>query len=176
MKHRKELLTGPVGATGLLVVAACGSATSTMSPGRASGEPSTMNREQTAEGTSVEQVVVAMESAWSRNDAEGIVAVFAPDATLESPLVSRAMNRREGVCHGRDEILEVVRAILKRGRPWGGYAPPIVRGNTAAVEYTSPSSDGDHVSVDIIEVKNGMIQRLRAYVGWRAIMAQSPAR
>ncbi len=132
-----------------------------------------MNRPIISTGrlSSVEQVVVAMEDAWSRNDVEGVVAVFAPDATLESPLVSRVMNRGEGVCHGRDEIREVVRAIIKRGRPWDGHAPPIVRGNTVAVEYTSPSSDANQVSVDIIEVKNGMIQSLRAYLGWRAITA-----
>ena len=119
----------------------------------------------------VEKVLSDMEDAFSRNDVEGVVALFTPDASIESYLVSRVFDRKEGVCRGRDEIRELVRALMKRGKPWGGHGPPIVRGNTAAVEYTALSSDADKFSVDIIEVREGKIQSLRAYAGWRAVMA-----
>lgn len=121
--------------------------------------------------TTVEQLISDLEAASCRNDVEAIVALFSPDATIESYLVSRVFNRPDGVCRGRTEIRELALALSKRGRPWGRHEPPIIRGNTVIVEYTSASSDADKFSVDIIEVRDGQIQSLRAYAGWRAIMA-----
>jgi ketosteroid isomerase-like protein len=121
--------------------------------------------------TTAEQVISDLEAALSRNDLEGLVALFAQDATLESYLVSRVFNRQAGVCRGRAEIRELARALMKRGVPWGGHEPPIIRGNTVAVEYRSASSDAEKFSVDIIEVRDGKIQSLRAYAGWRAVVA-----
>ena len=120
--------------------------------------------------TAVEQAISNVEAAFSRNDIEAVVALFAQDATVESYLVARIFNRKEGVCRGHDEIRELIRALMKRGKPWGGHGPPIVRGNTAAVEYSGASSDAEKFSVDIIEVRDGKIQSLRAYAGWRAVM------
>jgi ketosteroid isomerase-like protein len=116
-----------------------------------------------------EQLIRDLDAASSGNDAEAVVALFAPDATIESYLVTRVFNRKDGVARGHDEIRELVRALMHRGKPWGGHAPPIIRGNIAAVEYTTASSDAEQFSVDIIEVKDGKIQSLRAYAGWRAI-------
>jgi len=121
--------------------------------------------------TAVEQLISDLESASSRNDVEALVALFAHDATIESYLVSRVFNRKDGVCRGRAEIRELARALSSRGKRWGGHEPPIIRGNTVAIEYTSASSDAEKFSVDIIEVRDGTIQSLRAYAGWRAIMA-----
>ena len=123
--------------------------------------------------TAVEQVIRDLEAAFARNDLEGVVALFAPDATVESYLVSRVFKRKEGVCRGREEIRQLVGALLQRGTPWRGHEPPIVRGDTAAVEYRSASSDAEKFSVDIIEVKGSKIQSLRAYAGWRAVGAGS---
>jgi ketosteroid isomerase-like protein len=119
--------------------------------------------------TSAERVIDDLEAAVSRGDLEGVVALFAEEATIESYLVSRIFNRTEGVCRGRAEIRELLRALLARGVPWGGHEPPIVRGNTVAIEYRTATSETDHFSVDIIEVRDGKIQSLRAYAGWRAL-------
>jgi ketosteroid isomerase-like protein len=125
--------------------------------------------------TTVEQAISDLEAAFSRNDVEGLVALFAQDATIESYLVSRIFNRKEGVCRGRAEIQELVRALMKRGTPWGGHEPPIIRGNTVVVEHRGASSDTEKFSVDIIEVRDGKIQSLRAYAGWRAVIALTDA-
>ena len=121
--------------------------------------------------TTVEHLIGDLEAASSRNNLEALVALFAPDATIESYLVSRVFNRKEGVCRGRTEIRELALALMRRGKPWGGHEPPIIRGNTVAIEYRNASSDAEKFSVDIIEVRDGKIQSLRAYAGWRAIMA-----
>ena len=121
--------------------------------------------------TTVEQVISDLETASSRKDVEALVSLFAEDATIESYLVSRVFNRKEGVCRGRTEIRELALALSRRDRPWGGHEPPSIRGNTVVIEHRNVSSDAEKFSVDIIEVKDGKFQSLRAYAGWRAIMA-----
>jgi ketosteroid isomerase-like protein len=118
--------------------------------------------------STTEAFVREFDSAWSSNDVEAAVALFAPDATLETPLAQRVLHRKDGVLHGREEIRAMVSALMSGGRGWGGHEPPIVRGNTLAIEFRRAGSDGEHYSVDIIELKDGKIQSLRAYVGWRA--------
>ena len=129
-----------------------------------------MKEEQIITAAQVEQMIRALETP---NDVEGLVALFAEDATVESPMIPRLFNRKEGVCRGRDEIRELARAITQRGTPWGKHGPPLIRGNTVAIEYMRASSDSEPFSVDIIEVRDGKIQSLRAYLGWRAVMAFS---
>lgn len=121
--------------------------------------------------STAEQLIRDLETASSRKDVEALVALFAEDATIESYPVSRVFNRKEGVCRGRAEIRELANALVKRGTPWGGHEPPLIQGNTVAIEYRSASSDAEKFSVDIIEVRDGRIQSLRAYAGWRAINA-----
>jgi hypothetical protein len=121
----------------------------------------------------LQSVLRAFDAAWARNDLEGVVAIFAKDATLESPLVLRLLNRTDGALHGRDEIREMVRALMSSGTPWRGHDPPLIRGRTAAIEFKrSPSDGGQFYSVDIIEIREGAIQSLRAYSGWRALASQ----
>jgi len=123
-----------------------------------------------------ERLLGDLEAAFSRHDVEGLVALFAPDATIESYLVSVVFHRKDGVCRGTAEIREFIRGLMQRGVPWGGHEPPIVRGNTIAVEFQSPDSAAEKFSVDIIELKDGKVRSLRAYAGWRAMArAAKPA-
>jgi len=120
----------------------------------------------------VERALREFDAAWARKDLEGIVGQFAQDASLESPLVARLLKRSDGVLHGRDEIREMIRALLERGIPWGKHEAPIIDGNRAAIEFKSAPSEGEQFySVDIIEVTQGRIQSLRAYSGWRPLAA-----
>ncbi len=121
--------------------------------------------------TTIERILRDVEEAFAHRDLEALVASFTDDATIESYLVARVFDRKDGVCRGRAEIEMLVRALWKRGVPWGKHAAPIVRGNVAAIEYGSASSEAETFSVDIIEVSDGKIRSLRAYAGWRAVMA-----
>ena len=173
MNRWKSSLSKLAGGAYLIGVAACGgvntneaaSATSSTPSPRKPGEK-TMKDEPV---TTPQHVMSDMESALARKDVEGLVALFAPDATIESYLVTRVFNRSDGVCRGRDEIRQLVRTLIERGLPWGGHRPPIIRGNTVAVEFMTASSDTETFSVDIIDIRDGKIQSLRAYAGWRAL-------
>jgi ketosteroid isomerase-like protein len=130
-----------------------------------------MTEEQALTPEQVERIIHALETAASRNDVEGVVALFTPDATVESPAIPRLLKRKQGVCRGRDEIRELLRALARRGVPWGRHEPPLIRGSTVAIEYMRASSDSEQFSVDVIEIEDGLIHRLRAYLGWRAAAA-----
>ena len=45
---------------------------------------------------------------WDRrtraHDIEGLLELYLPDATLESPLVPRVLDQTSGVLHGHDEL------------------------------------------------------------------------
>jgi ketosteroid isomerase-like protein len=130
-----------------------------------------MKHEQTITVEQVEQIIDALQTAVSQNDVEGAVALFDRDATVESPAIPRLLDRKEGVCRGRDEIRDLLRALMRHGTPWGRHEQPLIRGSTAAIEYMRASSDSEQFSVDVIEITDGKIHSLRAYLGWRAIMA-----
>jgi len=122
----------------------------------------------------VEQLVQDMETAFARKDLEALLALFTDDATLESFLVLRVLGRAEGVCRGKAELRELLAKLIEHGVPWGSHHPPLVRGNMAAIEFKTVSSDRDTFSVDILELEGGKIRSLRAYAGWRAMPADSP--
>jgi ketosteroid isomerase-like protein len=113
-------------------------------------------------------VVEALDAAWARKDVEGVVALFAEDATLESPLVARFLNRPEGICRGRDDIRKMIAELVRRGLPWGKHAAPMVRDSTVVVEFRTADDDQPY-SVDVIELRGAKIGSLRAYAGWRAL-------
>jgi len=125
-----------------------------------------MNEDAVATAT---KIVEDMDAAFARRDLEGLAALFADDATLESFMVSRILKRSEGVCHGKEEIRQVLRQLVEHGVPWGSHEPPLVRGNRVAVEFKTKSSERDTFSVDILEIRDGKITSLRAYAGWRAM-------
>jgi ketosteroid isomerase-like protein len=167
--NRKRLLS-KLGVASVMGVAACTGAQPSQpsTPYPAQREERNMNDEV----MTVEEVIRAFDTAWSRNDVEGVVALFAEDATLESPLVPHLLDRKDGVCRGRDDIRKLVRALVERGTPWGSHDRPIIQGNRLALEFRSPVSKGDELySVDVIEMRGGKIQSLRAYLGWRPLMA-----
>jgi ketosteroid isomerase-like protein len=125
---------------------------------------------------SAEQIAQAFDAAWATADIEGLIALYAPDATIESPLVARILGKPDGVCRGHAEIRALANAILKqRGPRWGRHEPPVVRGNTLFIEYRRALPEGEQLDyVDVIEVESGAITSLRAYWGWKALATLAP--
>jgi hypothetical protein len=168
-----------VGIVSIIGAAACGSDEKThpnMLPSTPSSRApygSTMSQEtimRDEQSSAAEQFIRTFDAVWSNSDVEGAVALFAEDATLETPLIQRLLHRKEGVLHGRGEIRQMVQALMSGGKGWGGHELPLIRGNLIAIEFRRPSSE-EHYSVDIIELRDGKIQSLRAYLGWRSLSA-----
>lgn len=106
-------------------------------------------------------------------DIEGLLALYADDAVLESPLVPAIFDdRTSGVLRGRDEIRGFL-ALGARSRPidlvrWYRTDKWLTDGERLLVwEYPRETPDGDQVEiVEIMEIDDGLISRHRIYWGW----------
>src|SRR4051812_32031110 len=80
-------------------------ATQTMNLQDASGKVS---------NSDIERIYREWDAALSNNDMEALLKLYAPDAILESPLVSHLLGREEGVCRGQDELKSLFNILAAR--------------------------------------------------------------
>jgi hypothetical protein len=107
-------------------------------------------------------------------DTEGLLALYAADARLESPLVPALLDgRTSGVLSGHDE-LRAFFALGASSRPielvrWHRSGRWLTDGERVLMwEYPRETPEGDQVEiVEIMEIEGGLIQRHRIYWGWR---------
>jgi hypothetical protein len=120
--------------------------------------------------TPVERIYFAWNKALSRNDAAAITALYAPDATIESPLVPHLMGSENGVLRGHAELrsfFDKVAAMKPKVRQYHrtGY---LTDGRKLMWEYPRERVQGDQMDfVEVMELnENGLIQHHRVYWGW----------
>ena len=112
------------------------------------------------------------ERAKSR-DTEGLLALYAKEAVLETPLVQAIFDGREsGILQGHREIRPFFEEGARR-RPnalvsWHRTGKWLTDGERLLVwEYPRQAPDGDQVDiVEVIEIADGLIQCHRIYWGW----------
>jgi len=110
------------------------------------------------------------EYAKNRN-VEKLLDLYAPDATLESPLIPEILEREEGICRGRDEIRHFLEEGTER-RPnelvrWHRTDDYFTDGSTLIWEYPRETPDGDQVDIlEVMEIADGQIRHQRIYWGW----------
>jgi SnoaL-like domain len=112
---------------------------------------------------------------WDRrtraHDIEGLVDLYLPDATLESPLVPRILDQDSGVLRGHDELR---RFFVKgtAGRPnelvrWYRTGRFMFDGRTLIWEYPRQTPDDEQVDlVEVMELNGPHIAHHRIYWGW----------
>ena len=120
---------------------------------------------------SVESVVERWEEALSKHDAEALLACYAPDATLESPVAAHILGGR-GVCHGHDELRPFLAEVVARTPDERQYHREgfFTDGHRATWEYPRQTPDGEQMDfVEVMEIDDGLIQAHRVYWGWRGV-------
>ena len=115
-------------------------------------------------------------------DIEGLLALYAGDAVLETPLAQAICDGREsGVLRGHREICPFFEEGARR-RPnalvrWHRTGKWLSDGERFLVwEYPRQAPDGDQVDlVEVTEIAGGLIARHRVYWGWlgTALLARS---
>src|SRR5438270_9158663 len=112
----------------------------------------------------------AWDEALSRNDSAALTALYAPDATIESPLVPHLMGSEEGVLRGHGELrpfFEKAAAMKPKVRQYHrtGY---LTDRRKLMWEYPRECADGDQMDfVEVMELnKDGLIQHHRVYWPW----------
>lgn len=117
-----------------------------------------------------ERIYYEWDKALSRNDANALLELYAPDAVIESPLIPHLLGKNEGVCRGREEMRPLFEALATRKprvRQYNrtGY---LTDGKRLIWEYPRAAPNGDQMDfVEAMELNDdGLIQRHCVYWGW----------
>ena len=119
----------------------------------------------------IEAVIQRWEDALSSHDAEALLACYAPDAVLESPVAAHILGGR-GICRGHEDLRPFLAEVVARTPNERQYyrAGFFTDGRRATWEYPRQTPDGEQMDfVEIMEIEDGLIQAHRVYWGWRGV-------
>jgi ketosteroid isomerase-like protein len=132
-----------------------------------------MNRTNSFEPTPVERVYFAWDDALSRNDKAALLALYAADAVIESPLIPHVLKSERGIVRGAAEIRALLDEVAARKPPVRtfhrtGY---LTDGKRLIWEYPRETPDGEQMDfVEAMELNGeGLIQRHRVYWDWYGV-------
>ena len=135
-----------------------------------------MNQQDTSQSRNPQELIRAAERiyhAWDealgKKDLDAALALYAPDATIESPLVRHLLASDVGICRGHDDLRRFIEIVFQR-------TPPVRQryrtgfftdGKKLMWEYPRITPEGEQVDlVEVMELKDGLIQRHCVYWGW----------
>ncbi|MFC0454617.1 nuclear transport factor 2 family protein [Rhodococcus jostii] len=121
--------------------------------------------------SAIETVTQAWERALAAHDLDALLACYAPDATVESPVVAHLEGGR-GVRRGHDELRPFLAEVVARTPDIRHYHRDgfFTDGRRATWEYPRVTPDGEQMDfVEVMEIEDGLIQAHRVYWGWRGV-------
>lgn len=106
---------------------------------------------------------------WKENDLDALLALYAEDVVVESPLFPHLLGIERGIIKGKEALREVIEIAAKR-KPTDRHfyvSNYFTDGKTIIWEYPRETPEGDQMDfVEIMQLKNGLIFRHRVYWGW----------
>lgn len=118
----------------------------------------------------IERMYHAWDKALSTNDPEKLLALYATDAVLESPLVPHLMGTETGVCQGHGELRPLFEKVAQRKPKVRQYFRTgyFTDGKKLMWEYPRSGPKGEQMDfVEVMELNDeGLIQQHRVYWGW----------
>ncbi|HEY2833965.1 MAG TPA: nuclear transport factor 2 family protein [Sporichthyaceae bacterium] len=121
--------------------------------------------------TDIEALTHRWEKALAAHDLDALVACYASDAVLESPVVAHLMGGR-GVVRGHAELRPFLAKVVARTPDVRQYHRTgfFTDGHRVTWEYPRDAPAGEQMDfVEIMEVEGGLIQAHRVYWGWRGV-------
>jgi ketosteroid isomerase-like protein len=117
-----------------------------------------------------ESIYDAWDKALANKDVPGLLRLYADDAVIESPLIPHLLATDTGILRGKKALQSLIEKVAER--------KPSIRkhfkqnfftdGETVIFEYPRQTPDGEQMDfVEIMEIKDGLIQYHRVYWGWR---------
>ncbi|ORW45555.1 hypothetical protein AWB90_15275 [Mycobacterium paraense] len=131
----------------------------------------TNRNDTTPDVAAIEAVTHAWEKALAEHDVEALLACYAPDAVLESPVAAHILGG-QGVCRGHDELRPFLAEVVARTPEERQYhrAGFFTDGRRATWEYPRETPNGQQMDfVEVMEIDNGLITAHRVYWGWRGV-------
>jgi hypothetical protein len=120
----------------------------------------------------VERVYREWDRTWSDDDLDAMVALYAPDAILESPLVPHLQDGTSGVLKGREQIRNLLdkAAPRKPGKRTFYRRGYFTDGRLLVWEYPRATPEGEQMDFfEVMEIVDGLINSHRVYWGWRGV-------
>ena len=120
--------------------------------------------------TPIERMYFAWNDALAHNDMEALIALYAPDAVLESPLIPYLLETDRGILRGHGEIRTLLEKVAETKPPVRQYHRTgyLTDGKRLIWEYPREGPDGEQM--DFVEAmdldERGLIQRHCVYWGW----------
>jgi steroid Delta-isomerase len=118
--------------------------------------------------------------AASTRDTPALIALYADDAILESPLVPVILDgKNDGVLRGKVEIWRFFEAGARSGPidlvRWHRSDIYFSVGTTLIWEYPRVTPEGDQVEiVEVMEIADRLIHHHRIYWGWKGCLLIAP--
>jgi len=120
----------------------------------------------------IERIYREWDRAWSEDDLGAMIALYAPDATLESPLVPHLLGGNVGVIKGREAIRELLEKAAPR-KPGSRHFHRLgyfTNGSGLMWEYPRATPTGEQMDfMEVMDIRDGLIQWHRVYWGWRGV-------
>lgn len=116
-----------------------------------------------------EHIFEAWNLAWSNNDINALLALYADDTVIESPLIPYLLGKERGVCEGKEEFRKLLEIAANRKPNNRHYYRNkyFTDGKTLIWEYPRLTRDGEQMDfMEVMEIKDGLIIRHRVYWGW----------
>jgi predicted SnoaL-like aldol condensation-catalyzing enzyme len=127
-------------------------------------------------GTMTQQDIEGIYHAWDealgKRDLEASLALYADDASIESPLVQHLLGMRDGIVQGKDALRKFIARVFETNPPQRkrfkqGF---FTDGRVLTWEYPRATPEGEQMDlVEVMEIENGLIHRHRVYWGWYAL-------
>jgi ketosteroid isomerase-like protein len=131
-----------------------------------------MRRDEQQTADPITHIFQAWDAALGARDLDASMALYQPDATLESPLVRQLLGTDEGIIRGRENLRAFVTQVFaseppQRQRFRVGF---LTDGSRVTWEYPRQAGDGEQMDiVEVMEVRDGLIQHHRVYWGWYSV-------
>lgn len=120
----------------------------------------------------VEDVIERWEQALGSHDTQALLATYAVDATLESPLVPHLTGRTNGLLCGHAELLPFFVLVVQRTPTLRSFHRGVyfTDGTRVIWEYPHQTPSGEQMDfVEVMEIESGLIRHHRVYWGWRGV-------
>jgi ketosteroid isomerase-like protein len=120
----------------------------------------------------IEHIFHAWDEALGARDLDASMALYQPDATLESPLVRHLLGTEEGTVRGRENLRAFVARVFaneppQRQRFRMGF---LSDGTRVTWEYPRQADIAEQMDiVEVMKIRDGLIQHHRVYWGWYSV-------
>ncbi|MBR0724826.1 nuclear transport factor 2 family protein [Bradyrhizobium manausense] len=125
-----------------------------------------------AHQSEAERICKLWDEALGNKDLEASLALYADEASIESPLVQHLMKTPAGIVQGKDNLRVFITRVFQTNPPQRrrfkqGF---FTDGRIITWEYPRVTPDGEQMElVEIMEIDKGLIRRHRVYWGWYAL-------